>query len=323
MKKLNIAILALFLSFSTFAAGGAQLFKLLVNESGLAELLVKNGIEEAAAANVKTYVKNSILSLTVGNEMPTGEALVQVIKGLDSSTSADRRIKASLLSVMQKDADELSKNDVVEAVNNLIFLANRHGVRGSLVIACSQCVGSALAPHGFKFTFEEVTRSSVRQLLESNVIPREPRALSQFISNKMSRLNLGSFSRSSADLVAPEEEKALAIFLALADKGSPATQAQREFIDSVIEFSKTPGGDVKLLNPDNPHKFWTLFDNSKYTDNVLAGYASILKETAEESKGTVNRQKAFYDVVQRNAGDTAEATERVNALRLKNCFFKK
>lgn len=322
MKKVNVVILSLFLSLSTYAAGGAQLFKLLVNESGFAELLVKNGIEEVAAANVKTYVRNSILSLTAGSEMPTAEALVQVIRGLES-TGPDRRIKASLLEIMQKDADELSKNDVVEAVNNLIFLANRHGVRGSLVIACSQCVGSALAPHGFKFTFEEVTRSSVRQLLESNVIPREPRALSQFITNKMKRLNLGSFGRSSADLVAPEEEKALAIFLALADKGSPATQAQREFIDSVIEFSKTPGGDVKLLNPDNPHKFWTLFDNSKYTDNVLTGYASILKETAEEAKGTVNRQKAFYDVVQRNAGNTPEATERVNALRLKNCFFRK
>lgn len=320
MKKLFVLTLCLFLNLSSFAAGGGKLLDLLINESGLIELLTKNGIEGAAAVQVKSYVKNSILSLSVGSEMPTGDALKQIIRNLDSTTT-DKRIQASLLTVLNKEADSLSTNEVVEAVNNLIFLSNRYGVRGSLVLACSQCVGSALAPYGFKFTLEEVTQSSVRQLLENNIIPREPRALSRFISGKMKRLNMGSFGRSSAELVAPEEEKSLAIFLALAEKNSPATAAQRDFIDAVMAFSKTPGGDVKLLNPDNPHKFWTLFDNGSNNDSVLAGYAKLLRESAEEAKGKVNRKEAFYDVLQRNAGDSPEATKRVNSIRLKNCFF--
>ncbi|MCR9206042.1 MAG: hypothetical protein NXH75_15775, partial [Halobacteriovoraceae bacterium] len=213
------------------------------------------------------------------------------------------------------------KKDVVEAVNNLIFLANRHGVRGSMVLACSECVNNALFTHGFKFTLEEVSQSSVRQLLESNVIPRDPRGLSRFISDKMNRLGYGSFNKASSNLVAPEEEKALAIFLALAEKGSPASKAQRDFIDSVVAVSTTPGGDVKLLNPENPHKFWKLFDDNENTDSVLAGYSSLLKETAEEGKSTASKRDAFYNVLQRNAGNDPEATERVNAIRLKNCFF--
>ncbi|MCF8059977.1 MAG: hypothetical protein K9K67_11820 [Bacteriovoracaceae bacterium] len=320
MKKFSVILMTLLLTFNLHAVGGGKLLDLLLNESGLVELLTKNGIEGAAAAQVKSYVKNSILSLSVGSNMPSGEALLTIIKGLEN-TPADRRVKANLLKVLDKNADELKKADIVDAVNDLIFLANRHGVRGSLVLACSECVNNALFSHGFRFTLEEVTQSSVRQLLESNVIPREPRALSQFISNKMTRLGMGSFNRASADLVAPEEEKALAIFLALADKGSPATAAQREFIDSVVAVSTVPGGEVKLLNPENPHKFWKLFDDSENTDNVLAGYATILKETAEEAKTSVNKKEAFYDVLQRSAGDSEEATLSVNAIRMKNCFF--
>ncbi len=320
MKKFSVILFSLLLTLNIYGAGAGKLLDLLLNESGLVELLTKNGIEGAAAVQVRTYVKNSILSLSVGSEMPTGDALLNIIKGLENTT-ADRRVKASLLKVLNKNSDELKKSDIVEAVNNLIFLANRHGVRGSLVLACSECVNNALFSHGFRFTLEEVTQSSVRQLLESNVIPREPRALSQFLSNKMSRLGFGSFNRASADLVAPEEEKALAIFLALADKGSPATTAQRDFINSVISMSTNPSGEVKLLDPENPHKFWKLFDDSENTDNVLAGYATILKETAEEAKTKVNKKEAFYDVLQRNAGDSPEATERVNSIRIKNCFF--
>ncbi len=320
MKKFSVILFSLLLTLNIYGAGAGKLLDLLLNESGLVELLTKNGIEGAAAVQVRTYVKNSILSLSVGSEMPTGDALLNIIKGLENTT-ADRRVKASLLKVLNKNSDELKKSDIVEAVNNLIFLANRHGVRGSLVLACSECVNNALFSHGFRFTLEEVTQSSVRQLLESNVIPREPRALSQFLSNKMNRLGFGSFNRASADLVAPEEEKALAIFLALADKGSPATTAQRDFINSVISMSTNPSGEVKLLDPENPHKFWKLFDDSENTDNVLAGYATILKETAEEAKTKVNKKEAFYDVLQRNAGDSPEATERVNSIRIKNCFF--
>jgi hypothetical protein len=322
MKKFSVILFSLLLTLNIYGAGAGKLLDLLLNESGLVELLTKNGIEGAAAVQVRTYVKNSILSLSVGNEMPTGDALLNIIKGLENTT-ADRRVKASLLKVLNKNSEELKKSDIVEAVNNLIFLANRHGVRGSLVLACSECVNNALFSHGFRFTLEEVTQSSVRQLLESNIIPREPRALSQFLSNKMSRLGFGSFNRASADLVAPEEEKALAIFLALADKGSPATTAQRDFINSVVSMSTNPSGEVKLLDPENPHKFWKLFDDSENTDNVLAGYATILKETAEEAKTKVNKKEAFYDVLQRNAGDSPEATERVNSIRIKNCFFGK
>lgn len=320
MKILLSFILLLSLTFNTQAAGGGKLLDLIVNESGLVELLTKNGIEGAVNAQVRSYVKNSILSLTAGGAMPSGRDLMKVINGLSDSAD-DRVIKRNLMKLLAKDSDSVSKKDVVEAVNNLIYLANRHGVSGSVVLACSECVNNALFSHGFKFTLEEVSQASVRQLLESNVIPRDPRTLSRYISDKMSRLGYGNFTKASADLVGPEEEKALAIFLALAEKGSPATKSQREFIDAVIAISTSPSGEVKLLDPANPHKFWKFLNSNENTDSVLNGYASLLRETAEEGKSSASKKEAFYTVLQRNAGNDPEAAERVNDIRLKDCFF--
>jgi len=300
------------------AAGGGKLIDLLVNESGVLQLLAKNGIEGTVAKEVQSYVASSILSLGAANRSLSPDELMKIIKGL-SDTPADRKVKKSLLTLLNKNADELDKAEVTEAINNLIFLANRHGVRGSLVLACSECVSNSLFSHGFRFTFNEVKNDAIKQVLET--IPRDPRELSQFISNRMRRVGAGKFDRSTKNLVGAEEEKALAIFLALADANSPANRAQKDFIKSVLEVSTTPSGEVKLLDPENPHKFWRTFDDPSLTDKDLVGWTSLLKKTSEEGKSSVSKKEAFYNVLERSAGDSQELSEQVNALRVKNCFF--
>lgn len=322
MKLKFLSTLFLAMTLTVHAAGGGKLLDLLVNESGLLELLTKNGIEEVAARQVQNHVKNSLTSLGLSANA-SGESLQRVIASL-SNSGEDRKIKQSLLRLMNQETESLSKGDVVEAVNNLIFLSNRHGVRGSLVLACSECVNENLFVHGFKFSMEEVSRPAVKKLFESNIIPNNPADLNRFISGKMKRLGFGDYSRASSKLVAPEREKSLAIFLALAEKNSPATKVERDFIDSVIAVSTTPSGQVKLLNEENPHSLWSTFAINGADEEYLSGMTTILKETAERGKGNVSKRDAFFEVLDDTIGTTSkEAQDGVANLRLQNCFFGK
>ena len=322
MKLKLLSVLLFTISLSLHAAGGGKLLDLLVNESGLLELLTKNGVEEVAARQVQSHVKNSLSSLGLDGGEPA-ESLQKAIAGLSDSPE-DRQIKQSLLKLMNQDADSLEKSELVEAINNLHFLANRHGIKGSLVLACSECVNESLFVHGFKYSMEEVTRPSVKRIYDKNTIPSDPRKLNRFIASKMKRLGLGNFSRSSSDLVAPEREKSLAIFLELAEKNSPATKVERAYIDSVIAISTDPSGNVKLLNENNPHSLWNIFSNDQADEEYLAGLTSLLKDTAERGKGSVSKKDAFFEVLDETFGSTSkEAQDGVNSLRLQNCFFGK
>ena len=98
------------------------------------------------------------------------------------------------------------------AINNIIYLANRHG--RSVIITCADCVNTNLANAGFKFTVETIKNSSASKLL-NDVIPRNPAQLNTFISGRMKRLGMGDYSKVTPDLVAPEDEKSLALFLGL------------------------------------------------------------------------------------------------------------
>ncbi len=321
--KLLASILMLF-SLTTFAVGGGgKLLDLLVNESGLIELLTRNGIEAAAARQVQHNIANSLTSLGLTGQSASPEALQRVIAGLGTSRE-DRKIKTSLLKLLNQDAEVLKKGEMVEAINNLIYLANRHGVRGSLVLACSECVNESLFIHGFKFSMEEVSRPAVKKLFESNIIPNEPRELSRFIASKMKRLNVGDYSKTSSKLVAPEREKSLAIFLALAEKNSPATKVERDFIDAVLAISTTPSGQVKLLNESNPHSLWSTFAINGADEEYLTGMTALLKETAERGKDNVSKKDAFFEVLDDTIGSTSkEAQDGVNSLRIQTCFFGK
>ncbi len=322
MKFKFLSTIFLALTLSVYGAGGGKLLDLLVNETGLLEVLTKNGIEQVTARQVQSHVKNSLSSLGL-KAGSSAESLQRVIAGL-SNSGEDRKIKQNLLRLMNEDVESIQKQDLIEAVNNLIFLANRHGVRGSLVLACSECVNENLFLHGFKFSMEEVSRPAVKKLLESNIIPNNPRDLNRFISNKMKRLGYGDYSRASSKLVAPEREKSLAIFLALAEKNSPATALEREYIDAVVAVSTTPSGKVKLLDEENPHSLWSTFAINGADEEYLSGMTALLKETAQKGKDEVSKKEAFFAVLDETIGKTSkEAQDGVNSLRLQNCFFGK
>jgi hypothetical protein len=321
MRRIQQNLLALLLvmsvSTSVYSAGAGKLIDFLVNDTGIIELLGSKGIKGAAASRTKKYILLSLSSLNiVGDRIPTKVELKKIISTISGSAD-DLKIKKQLTDLLDKPSEKLTKEDVVLAVNNLIWLANRHGKRGSIVLACSACVNESLSRHGFKFTLEVLNDSAVKRVL-NDVLPRRPRDLRNFLNERMTTLGLGDFSRVTNDLVAPEEERSLGLFLGLYEHGS---KGQKELIESILEISKKPDGKVELLNPNNPHKLWKLFTKD-LADDELADWSTMLRKVANDSANDESKKDAFFAYLKGKAGDDPIRNEWLNKIKLQKCFFK-
>lgn len=320
MKKFFVFLFtSLFLVSQAMGQGlsvGAKLIDFLVSDTGVVEILAKRGIQGMPATNVQSYVKNSLVAFSIHNKPVSKDELRQILKNLNV-TGDDLRLKNQLVDLLEKSSDELGTEDVVTAVNNLIYLANRHGVRGSVVLACSQCVSDSLSRHGFKFTFATIQDATTASIL-NDILPRQPRDLSNFISSRMQKMGLGNYRNVPKELVGLEEERSLGLFLALAESGSAQ---HKQLVEAIIDVSRRPNGTVNLLDTQNPHKLWSLFSNDM-SEDMMANWSRLLKDVAEEGKTEVSKKEAFFNVLTKQAGDDPVLLEHKNMLRSKNCFFR-
>ncbi len=304
------------LAWASPAALPVKFVDALLKETGVVDLLARNGILGDTARSVQSYVSNSFVALSSKGSNLSAAELKEILQGL-AVTGDDLRLKNELIAMLEKNSDEVTREDLVTTINNLIYLANRHGIRSSVVLACSECVNESLKRHGFKFTFSTLRNQSAQEVLE-NVLPRSPKDLSNYISRKMTSMKLGNYRNIPRELVAPEEERILGLFLALAEHG---TVKQKEFVQSILEISKLPSGEVRLLNPENPHTFWKMFSEDM-TDDFMDSYSRLLREAAEESQGEVSKEEAFFRVLARQHQDDPASLEYVQMLRSKKCLFK-
>lgn len=315
---MSLSLLICLFSFNANAAGAGKLIDVLVNDSGLVELLGKKGIKGAAAKRASDYVTLSWKSLNMfGDRIPTKVEIKRILASI-SGSSEDIKIRNALKEVLDKPAESMNKKDVVSAINNLIWLANRHGKRGAIVLACSACVSDSLSSHGFKFTLEVLQNASAVRVL-NDVLPRNPRSLKNFISERMGTLGVGDFSRVSADLVGPEEERALGLFLGLAEYG---TRQEKKLVEAIMEVSKTPEGKVELLNPKNPHKLWKLFSDPNFDRESVDSWSDMLHQVAKNSEGDEGKKDAFFKYLKRRAGDDPILNDKLDKIKLKKCFFR-
>jgi sulfur carrier protein ThiS len=314
LRKIALLLLVLLTSLSIHAAGAGKLIDFLLSDSGVAEILTKNGVDAVAIPRVKRYVSNSLVALNFKNKKPTKRELQKILNSLGGSPQ-DIKVRQKLQALLNK--TNPSKKDVVNAVNGLIYLANRHGHRGSTVLACAQCVSDVLSKNGFKFTLEEINNTAAKKVLDKT-LPRKPRDLTNFINTKISKHNFGSLSKVDPRMLRPEEERALGLFLGLADSGS---KKQKELIEAIREFSTDANGSTQLVDSRNPHTFWKLFSEDM-DDDVLEGWTKIIREATESANGKTDKQEAFYAALKKRAGDDQYMNDQLEFLKKKSCFFK-
>jgi len=299
------------------SASGLRLIDYVANEAGLKEVLSRVGVRGTASKQVNTYVSRSFHALSNAKTMSPKE-LRRAITSLQVSPE-DKPIKARLLGRLNKSDDEVTKEDVTEVVNDLIYLSNRHGSRTTSVLACTQCVSDTLSKHNFKYTLENVSNSNSKKIMRF-VVPRKQRAVQLFVKNNLRKreLNFGGYSSQSIKLIEPEEERAMALFLGLARQGN---KTQKDFVDAVRKVSKNANGKVVLLDTNNPHKLWKI-PASQVSDKKLRKLTALLNEVSQKAKGKVSKKKAFFEILDKRAKNDPSLKRRVDVLKKKGCFFQ-
>ncbi len=307
-------LLILCLSINLSYASVVKLADFLVSSSGITEILAKHGIRVSDAKQVQSYVESSLKELGNGKGNISKAELSSILSKLPV-TGPDADIRASLQLLLDTPAEQIKKSDVVNAINNIIYLANRHGK--SVIITCAECVNDKLAKDGFKFTVETITNSSASKLL-NDVIPKNPAQLNTFISSRMRRLGMGDYSKVTPNLVAPEDEKSLALFLGLAESG---TAEQKKLIASIKKVSTT-AGKANIIDPKNPHKLWKILADDM-SDQDMAGWTRTLDEVAaRQVKDKVTSEEAFYRTLKDKANGDEYLTRQFETIKSKRCFFR-
>lgn len=309
-KYLLIFCLSINMSF----ASAVKLVDYLVSGSGVTEILAKHGIKGSDAKQVQSYVASSLSALGNKGSNLSKEELLSVLSKLPV-TGPDANIRKSLQVLLDTPADKIKKADVVSAINNIIYLANRHGK--SVIITCAECVNENLARDGFKFTVETIKNASASKLL-NDVIPKNPAQLNTFISGRMKRLGMGDYSKVTPASVLPEDEKSLALFLGLAESGS----AEQKALINAIKKVSTKGGKTNIIDPKNPHKFWKILADDMSAQD-MAGWTKTLEEvSARAQKDGVTAEEAFYRTLKDKAQGNEYLTKQYETLKAKKCFFK-
>ena len=307
-------LLVLCLAINVSYASAVKLVDYMVSGSGIVEILGKHGIKGSDAKQVQSYVASSLAALGSKGSNISKQELLDVLAKLPV-TGPDANIRKGLQMLLDTPADKIKKADVVNAINNIIYLANRHGK--SVIITCAECVNENLARDGFKFTVGTIKNTNATKLL-NDVIPKNPAQLNTFISGRMKRLGMGDYSKVTPEAVLPEDEKSLALFLGLAESGSAE---QKALINSIKKLS-TKNGKVNIIDPKNPHKFWkVLADDMDSKD--MAGWTKTLEEVAARAqKDNVTAEEAFYRTLKDKAAGNEHLTKQYETLKAKKCFFK-
>lgn len=310
---MTILTLSFLLQSQVFASGGAKLADYMLSGSGVLEILGKYNIRGHDAQLVQSYIASALLAIG-DKKVLTNAELKQALSKLPV-TGNDAVIRKELQVLLDKSSGEISKDDVVRVVNNIIYLANRHGK--SVIITCAECVNDNLAKNGFKFTVENIKNSSSLKVM-NEILPKNPAELNTFISGRMRRLGMGDYSKVTPDLVSATDEKSLALFLGLAENGSAD---QKALIASIKRLS-TKNGKTNIIDPKNPQKFWKVVADDMSAQD-MNGWTKTLNEVAARSeKENIATEEAFYRTLKDKASGDQNLMKQYETLKARRCFFK-
>lgn len=313
MKSLTLIVFSLCLQVTAFGSGTAKLADYMISGSGMLEILGKYQIRGNDAALVQSYIGSALAALGSKKNLNKADLLEALAKL--PVTGPDANIRKELQLLLDKSEGEIKKEDVVKAVNNIIYLANRHGK--SIIITCAECVNENLAKNGFKFTVENIKNASSVKVM-NEIIPKNPTELNTFINARMRRLGMGDYSKVTPDVVSATEEKSLALFLGLAENGSAD---QKALINSIKRLS-TKNGKTNIIDPKNPQKFWKVVADDM-SPKDMSGWTKTLNEVAARSeKDNIGTEEAFYRTLKEKAQGDQSLMKQYETLKARRCFFK-
>lgn len=298
---------------NSFASTDLKLIDFMLDENATIKILQKYEIKEKDALLIRNYLTSSLTAL--GLEKSSKRKEFKDIFAKLPPTKIDINVHKDLQILFDKSENEIKKEDIMATINNIIYLANKHGT--NVIIACAECVNENLAKSGFKFTIETITNPSSLKIL-NNILLMNSSELATFISTEMRKLKMGDYTKILPNIIDPIEEKTLALFLGLAENG---TADQKELIASIKKLS-TKNGKINLIDPNNQHKFWKLLAIDMNPQD-MANWTKTLNEIASlAAKTNTPIEKAFYLTLKERSQGNEYLTKQYEALKLRRCFFK-
>lgn len=276
------------------------------------ELLILRGHSVAEAQSLLATRQEAFLALTGERESLSASELLASLKGLQVEGAQDQQLQRSLLALMNQDESQISSRELAQIFNQLIYLSHRYGKRASTVLACGQCVDSNLLSSGIRYGLGSVVGTDAKKLMEQ--IPTSPKDLKRYLINQMRQANLGDYSKVALSQVAPEEERSLALFLAMKNSSNPH---QRELYQKIISLS----GTAELFNPEHSHKLWKIFADDPSEEEVR-GWSALLEEVRSNRGAGESLESAFYSVLENKARSNSRLAQKLETLKTKNCYFR-
>ncbi len=317
-RSFRVILLSILLAFSlsAHAAGAGKLIDYLFNDSGLVEVLTKNGFEQSSAVKLRTYVQNSIKGLNYSQSMPTPAQFKKIITEL-GGTPKEVALRKKILILMDKPTTNVGKEDITEVINGLIYLSNRFTRSGNSVLGCATCFDAKLASHGIKFTMEALSDSASKQILSSNMM-KSARDIRVYNAAQVRKLKLGDYSKAT---ISPAEEKSLALAFSYGESKSKKTKPHRLFFQNYINLIKKNPNGANIFDDSNP-QLWRLYSNKKFQEEYMVTWSSFIKEVSDNMKPDETPRETWYRILRKKAGDNPVLNRYVDMLQNKNCFFK-
>lgn len=302
LKKITITC-ALCLSMNSYSSV-IKLADVLFDANGLKSKLLASGVSSGQVSRLTSLVDISLNSL-VGD---SSDSLINIVKGLSVSNS-DLAKKTKLLNVLSSNKNSLDNEEFIDALNQLIYLADRYGVGRQTTLSCSVCVSDELASIGIHNSISVVTDKNIARVLRT--IPTDSKKITLLIKNRLNELG----ARDISYIITQEDERAFALFLELSRRGTPEYQ---DFVKTVLEFNKASDGSINLAGPKSVGQIWRVL-NSTLTDEKITSLTSVLKETLKEKPE--DRSEAFFKVLKSRAGSDEDKISSIEDLKNNNCFF--
>lgn len=296
----------------SIGTGVGKLIDLIVSDEGMMTALAKSGIKGDNALQVKNYVNTSLKALSANGVKPDKMELRRILQSLPNN-GADGRVKRKLFGLLYKNDSELTKGDLVDAVNELLYMANRYGSGQSTVLACGPCVSDNLSRNGFRFSMEIIENKQAKYILDH--LPKNPEDLRRSLNDSLRAFDAGSINWVPANILASEEEKSLALFFGMARHGSAS---QKKLFKSIMNVSKFDKRSKKFFG----HKMWKLFSEN-LSPTEIDGATRLLDDIAKDPTFIKdgNFETAFIRRLQKQVHDNPALGKELDTLKSKRCFL--
>jgi hypothetical protein len=321
MSKLIAPILSILLLCSTpsYAGVTGQFIEVILKKTGFTETMASRGIPAEDADEFQGIFLNSLRALNPTGDLPTKTELEKILASL-GELPEHSPTKARLTKLFSKEANQITKQEIVDATNDIVDLASLYGIRGSDFLACTaSCDSKTLSKYGVKYNYKKLTNAALKNVSER--VPTGATAMKSFISKKHKKIK-GSVNFSAfkyKKFVEPQEERNFAMLLELADPEGAGTPELKELAQNILENSKDSKGKIDLfsLKKGFSHKLWKILGDDM-SPELIKEWNALLAEVAAAGGG----KKAFFKALDKRALGNPELKERVAALRAKGCYYK-